>query len=69
MFKKAVVFDMAKFDQEIRKIKGAVLKRSMTMSLPGAGAASQYTETAVSVNRNPIPMSTFDIPASYKAAN
>jgi hypothetical protein len=69
MFKKAAVFDMTKFDQEMRKIKGAVLKRSMTMSLPGGMGGQRFTETAISVDRNPIPPSTFDIPASYRAVN
>jgi hypothetical protein len=67
MFKKAEVFDMTKFDREIRKIKGVVLKRSLTMTL--SGMRQQYTETAASIDRNPIPPSTFDIPASYRAEN
>jgi hypothetical protein len=60
-------FDMTKFDQEMKKIKGAVMKRSLTMTMPGM--VQRYTETATSVDRNPIPPSTFDIPASYRAAN
>jgi len=66
-FKKSTMFDMTKFDQEIRKIKGTVLKRSVTVTLAGTG--QKYTETTTVVDRNPIPPATFDIPAYYQAQN
>jgi hypothetical protein len=66
-FKKSTMFDMTKFDLEIRKIKGTVLKRSVTVTLAGMG--QKYTETATAVDRNPIPSSTFDVPSSYRAEN
>ena len=66
-FKKSTMFDMTKFDKEIRKIKGTVLKRSVTVTLAGTG--QKYTETTTVVDRNPIPPATFDIPAYYQAQN
>jgi hypothetical protein len=69
MFKRATLIDMTRFDREMRQIKGVVLRRSMTVSLPGGMQGQQYTETAISVDRNPIPMSTYEIPAAYRAAN
>src|SRR5262249_13631585 len=50
-----------KFDQEIRKIKGMILKRAVTMSFGGV-AGQSYMETAVSVEKTPIARTTFEIP-------
>ncbi len=58
------LFDMAKMYDEFKKINGMALKTVSTMKMMG----KEMTTTTVvnSVEKGPVPASTFAIPAGYK---
>ena len=59
------LFDMGKMFEEMKKINGLGLKTVMTMKVMGR---SMTTTTVVTdIKKGPIPASTFEVPAGYKA--
>jgi Domain of unknown function (DUF4412) len=57
---------------KVAEAHGVVLKRIMTGSMGrtmSAGGSASATETAVSVEKNPIPSSMFEPPAGYQKAS
>lgn len=58
-------FDLSKLYDELKKIEGIALKEVMTLNIMGMSVTT--TSVVKSVEKGPIPASTFDIPAGYKA--
>jgi hypothetical protein len=58
------MFDMSKMYDEMKKVDGMVLKSVMTMKMMGREMTT--TTLVTSVDKGPIPPSTFEIPAGYK---
>jgi hypothetical protein len=58
------MFDMSKLYDEMKKVDGMPLKTVMTMKMMGREMTT--TTVVTSVNKGPIPPSTFEIPAGYK---
>jgi len=58
------LFDMSKLYDEMKKIKGYALKTVMTTKM--MNMVTQTTTVVTSVEKGPIPPSTFEVPAGYK---
>lgn len=56
--------DMGKMFDAFKQVKGVSLKTVMTMSMMGMNMTT--TTVATSIDKAPVPASTFDIPAGYK---
>jgi len=59
------LFDTSKMYEEFKKIDGVTLKEVMTMNMMGMSFTTSSIVT--SVEKGPIPATTFEIPAGYKA--
>lgn len=59
------MFDMSKLYDEMKKIQGMALKTVMTMKMMNMEIKT-VTEVT-SVEKGPVPASTFEVPAGYKA--
>jgi hypothetical protein len=57
--------DMGKVFEEMKKIRGMVMKQVSTLKIMGQTTVS--TTVATSVQKGPIPASRFEVPAGYKA--
>lgn len=58
------MFDMGKLYDEMKKIKGYALKTVMTTKM--MNMQMQTTTVVTSLEKGPIPASTFEVPAGYK---
>jgi len=60
------MFDMGKMYEEMKKIDGMTLKSVMQMKIMNMSMTT--TTIVTSVDKGPIPASTFEVPAGYTAA-
>ncbi|HEX5474594.1 MAG TPA: DUF4412 domain-containing protein [Vicinamibacterales bacterium] len=58
------MIDMSKMYDEMKKVKGVALKTVMHMNMMGRDMA--VTTEVTSIDKGPVPPSTFDIPEGYK---
>ena len=61
------LFDMGKMFEEMKKINGLGLKTIMTMKVMGRTMTT--TTIVTDIKKGPIPASTFEVPAGYKAVS